>query len=223
MQIAELSTTNQAGKHGPLKGKCCVKPGSYIKGTYFLGGAGLNGLYIPKLIEAFHKTDIKSAIHLDREKWSAGQNIDATVGVFFGREYDPRFPMLLRAYPNAHKQFNLIGYSYGSLIAAQLAVKYARHGSIVNHLVLIGSPISQYFLNIVKNMKTIKKVIIINLDKHGDPIFAGMDTFYLMTSARTLQKQLDKKEGHFYYAKEGSLGNKRRKELAEELYKLGLR
>ncbi len=149
--------------------------------------------------------------------------MDASIGVFFGREYDPRFPMLLRVYPNSHKQFNLVGYSYGSLIAAQLAVKYARHGSIVNHLVLIGSPISERFLNIVKGMKTIKKVIAINLNEHGDPIFAGMGAFDLVTSARTLQKQLDKKEGHFYYAKEGSIGNERRKQLAEELYKLGLR
>jgi len=223
MQIAELSTTNQTGKHGPLKGKCCVKPGSHIKGTYFLGGAGLNGLYIPKLIEAFHKAGIKSAIHLDREKWSAGQNIDATVGVFFGREYDPRFPMLLRAYPNSHKQFNLIGYSYGSLIAAQLAVKYARHGSIVNYLVLIGSPISQYFLNLVKNMKTIKKVIVINLDKYGDPIYAGMDTSELITGSVTLINQMVEREGHFYYAKKGTKGNERRKALAENLYKSGLR
>ena len=223
MPFAEITTSKKTGKYGPLKGQCCALPGTRIKGTYFLGGAGLNGIYIPKLIHEFHSAGIKSAIHLDREKWSAGQNMDATVGVIFGRDYDPRFTMLLRVYPNTYKQFNLIGYSYGSLIAAQLAVKYARHGSIVDHLVLIGSPISQYFLNIVKNMKTIRKVIIIDLDKHGDPIFAGMGTFDLMTSARTLQKQLDKKEGHFYYAKEGSLGNKRRKELAEHLYKLGLR
>lgn len=222
MAFAELSITNKNPKFGPLKGRCCVKPGSYIKGTYFLGGAGLNGLYIPKLIKAFHNAGIESAIYLDREKWSAGQNIDASLGVFFGRDYDPRFPMLLRVNPSSHKQFNLIGYSYGSLIAAQLAVKYARQGSVVNHLILIGSPISEHFLNLVKNMQTIKKVIIINLDEHGDPIFAGMDTFDLMTSARKLKQQLDKKEGHFYYAKEGVLGDKRRKELAEELFKLGL-
>jgi len=223
MLFAEISTSNQTSKLGPLKGKCCVKPGSHIKGTFFLGGAGLNGIYIPKLIKAFHKAGIKSAVYLDREKWSSGQNIDASIGVFFGRNYDPRFPMLLRIHPNSHKQFNLIGYSYGSLIAAQLAVKYARHGSIVNHLVLIGSPISEHLLKIVKGMKTIKKVIVINLNEHGDPIFAGMDTFDLMTSARKLQQQFDKKEGHFYYAKEGSVGDKRRKALSEELYKLGLR
>ncbi len=223
MAVAEISSSNQAAKYGPLKGKCCVKPGIYIKGTYFLGGAGLNGLYIPKLIEAFHEADIKSAIYLDREKWSAGQYTDASVGVFFGREYDSRFPMLLRVHPNSHKQFNLIGYSYGSLIAAQLAVKYARSGSRVEHLVLIGSPISENFLKTLRGMETIKKVIVINLDKHGDPIYAGMKTSELITGSLTLINQMDNSEGHFYYAKKGTEGDKRRKELADNLYKLGLR
>ena len=59
------------------------------------------------------------------------------------------------------------------LIAAQLAVKYANKGSIIDHLVLIGSPISKSFLNHVQNTRNIKKVIIINLDKQGDPIYAG--------------------------------------------------
>jgi len=223
MPFAEISTTNQPTKYGPLKGKCCVKPGSYIKGTFFLGGAGLNGIYIPKLIKAFHTAGIKSAIYLDREKWSSGQNRDATIGVFLGRDYDPRFPMLLRVFTTSHKQFNLIGYSYGSLIAAQLAVKYARYGSVVNHLVLIGSPISEKFLEIVKGMRTIRKVIVINLDKQGDPIFAGMDTLDLITNSLELRQQMIENKGHFYYAKDDSTGDKRRKELAEELYKQGLR
>lgn len=223
MQVAEITDKDQAGKFGPLKGKCCVKPGEPIKGTYFLGGAGLNGIYIPKLIDAFHQAGIKSAIHLDREKWSAGQNMDASIGVFFGRELDLRFPMLLRAYPNSHKQFNLIGYSYGSLIAAQLAAKYARKGSSVDHLVLIGSPISENFLKIVQGMKTIKKVVIINLDKHGDPLYAGMETSEIVMSSVQLFMQMQESKGHFYYAKEGSEGDKRRKALAEELYRLGLR
>lgn len=223
MQVAEITAIDKAGKFGPLKGKCCVKPGEYIKGTYFLGGAGLNGIYIPKLISAFHQAGIKSALHLDREKWSAGQNMDASIGVFLGREYDPRFPMLLRAYPNSHKQFNLVGYSYGSLIAAQLAVKYARRGSTVDHLVLIGSPISKSFLEITKGVGTIKNVIVINLDKHGDPIFAGIDTSDLVLGAYTLREQMKTSSGHFYYAEEGGVGDKRRKELADELYRLGLR
>lgn len=223
MQFAEVTNINQAGNFGPLKGTCCVQPGEYIKGTYFLGGAGLDGIYIPKLIGALHQAGIKSAIHLDREKWSGGQGMDASIGVLFGRDYDPRFPMLLRAYQNSHKQFNLIGYSYGSLIAAQLAVKYARNGSRVDHLVLIGSPISDAFLSVVKGVNAIKKVVVIDLDEQGDPIYAGMTTPRLMLSAYALREQMKTSSGHFYYAGEGSVGGERRKALAEGLYKLGLR
>ncbi|MCF6254871.1 MAG: alpha/beta fold hydrolase [Gammaproteobacteria bacterium] len=183
----------------------------------------MNGIYIPKLIEAFHKAGIKSAVYLDREKWSEGQYIDALVGVFFGRDYDPFFPMLLRIHPSSHKQFNLIGYSYGSLIAAQLAAKYARHGSLVDHLVLIGSPISKGFLTTLRNMKGIKNIIIINLDKHGDPIYAGMEMSELVSNSLKLFQQMQESKGHFYYAGEGAAGNKRRKELAKKLHALGLR
>ncbi len=223
MPFAEISISDNASRYGPLKGKCCVKPGGYIKGTFFLGGAGLNGVYIPKLVKALHNAGIKSAVYLDREKWSAGQNTDASIGVFLGRDYDPRFPMLLRINPNAHKQFNLIGYSYGSLIAAQLAAKYARKGSVVNYLVLIGSPISESFLRILEGMDRIKKIIIINLDKQGDPIYAGMEASEIVTGSLKLREQMIKGEGHFYYAKEDSTGDKRREKLAEELYSQGLR
>jgi len=220
---ASDSTSDQSPEYGPLQGQCCVKPGSYIKGTFFIGGAGMDGIYIPKLIEAFHEAGIKSAVYLDREKWSNGQNFDATLGVFLGRDYDLWFPMLLRIRLNSHEQFNLIGYSYGSLIAAQLAAKYARYGTPVDHLVLIGSPISEEFLNVVNTMDRIKKVIVINLDEHGDPIYAGMEASELVSNSVKLFLQMQESEGHFYYAKEGGVGGKRRKELAEELYKLGLR
>lgn len=215
MNLAEISLSNQPQKYGPLKGQCCVKPGSHIKGTFFLGEAGLNGTYIPKLIKAFHEAGIKSAIYLDREKWSVGQNMDASIGVFFGRDYDPRFPMLLRLHNNSYQQFNLVGYSYGSLIAAQLAAKYARKGSRVDHLVLIGSPISERFLKILKGMETIKNIVVINLDKYGDPIYAGMGMFELVSKARELHQQMQESDRHFYYAEEGIVGDKRRKDLAK--------
>ena len=102
-------------------------------------------------------------------------------------------------------------------------MKYARRGTYVDHLVLIGSPISENFLKIVQGMKTIKKVVVINLNKHGDPIFAGMDASDLALSAFTLREQMKTSSGHFYYAEKGDIGDKRRKNLAEELYKIGLR
>lgn len=223
MQNAEITNNDVVANLGPLRGQCCAKPGNRVRGSYFLGGAGLNGLYIPKLIQALHKAGIKSAIYLDREKWSSGQYADAAIGVTFGREYDSRFPMLLRVRPNVHKQFNLIGYSYGSLIAAQLAIKYAKKGTVVDHLVLIGSPISKAFLMQLKNSANIKKTIVVDLNHHGDPIYAGMVMSDLAANVITLIGQMPRSEGHFYYAKEGAVGDKRRKELAIYLYGLGLR
>ncbi len=181
------------------------------------------GAYISKLVKAFHEAGIKSAVYLDRKKWSGGILLDVAGGVIVGRDYDPGFPMLFRLHNNAHKQFNLIGYSYGSIISAQLAVKYAKKGSRVDNLVLIGSPISEQFLKMLRNMKTIKKVIVINLDEHGDPIFAGMGVFDLMTATPKIGNQMFESTGHFYYAEKGKEGDKRRKELADKLYTLGLR
>ncbi|MXV18004.1 alpha/beta hydrolase [Hufsiella ginkgonis] len=40
------------------------------------------------------------------------------------------------------EQFNLVGYSYGSVLQAQAALKLAKSGQVIDNLVLIGSPIS---------------------------------------------------------------------------------
>lgn len=81
---------------GPHSGECCVEPGMPIKGTYFLGGAGMNGYYIEPLVRELRSAGIGSAVFLDKQKWSAGTGMDAAVGSVFGRLYDPRFPMRLR-------------------------------------------------------------------------------------------------------------------------------
>src|SRR5690606_14772314 len=40
------------------------------------------------------------------------------------------------------EQFNLAGYSYGSVLQAQIALKLAKSGQVIDNLILIGSPIS---------------------------------------------------------------------------------
>lgn len=57
----------------------------------------------------------------------------------------------------AQEQFNLIGNSYGSLLAAQTANFYAKQGYIVHNLVLIGSPIDADFLKNLRGKTHIKK------------------------------------------------------------------
>lgn len=101
-------------------------------------------------------------MYVDRDKWSGGTALDAGIGSVLGRDYDPRFPMLLRHSLSNALQFNLIGYSYGSIVAAQLAAKYAIKGTVIDNLVLIGSPISLEFLQRLKNIAQIKKLIVID-------------------------------------------------------------
>jgi hypothetical protein len=48
-------------------------------------------------------------------------------------------------------QFNIIGYSWGAVIAARTAILHARKGVTVNNLVLIGAPINASLKNAVSN------------------------------------------------------------------------
>ncbi|MFL1465958.1 type VI secretion system PAAR protein [Marinobacter sp. HN1S83] len=221
---AEVTTDDRTQNYGPLKGECCTQPGEQISGTYFFPGAGMDGAYIRPMVKAMREAGINSAMYVDRDKWSGGTAMDAAVGSVLGRDYDPRFPMLLRVATNlTARQFNLIGYSYGSVVAAQLAAKYARQGTVVDHLVLIGSPISQSFLGMLRDITDIRKVVVIDLDEYGDPIYAGMSVIELFMELPLLASQMPDSEGHFYYAEPSEVGNERRRKLAEELYRVGVR
>lgn len=91
--------------------------------------------------------------------------------------------MQLRLHDNSYPQFNLIGYSYGSVIALQLAMKYALKGSKVDYLVLIGSPITKAFLTILQTNSSIGKVIVVDLTAQGDPIHVGVNMTKLLLNA----------------------------------------
>lgn len=221
-EIEKLKPTESISL-GPIKDACCFLPGSVFRGTVFFGGAGLEGSYIKDMIMAFREKGIRSAQYVDSKKWSSGEMTDAILGVRALSEEMPRFPMRLRKLKGFGCQFNLIGYSFGSLAAAQLAAVYARRHTVVDHLVLIASPISQRFLQTLKKLPNIKKVIIIDLTEHGDPLYAGMPYYKVALSAFKLANQMEKNTGHFYYAPSSSEGKKRRRQLAEQLYKLGVR
>ncbi len=219
----ENTTSTEAISLGPIKDACCFSPGAAIYGTVFFGGAGLDGGYIKDMVMAFREKGIRSAQYVDTAKWSAGMHTDASLGVMALREEMPRFPMRLRKLKGVGCQFNLVGYSFGSLAVAQLAAIYARRHTVIDHLVLIGSPISQKFLDTLKRLPNIKKVIVIDLTEQGDPIYAGMPFYKAVLSIGKLESQRDRGEGHFYYAPVNSKGKKRRRELAEKLYKMGLK
>ncbi|WP_110187058.1 hypothetical protein [Pokkaliibacter plantistimulans] len=131
---------------------------------------------------------------------------------------------IFRALPRGG-QFNFIGYSWGSVIAARSALFYARRGVTVDHLVLIGAPINQSLLVAVRANTRIKKVSVINLTGYGDRIYAGMSDVEIIQSVPTMAEQMKAGDGrgHFYYAVEDGDGPMRRLMLAKTLYREGLR
>lgn len=179
------------------------------KGTLYWGGAGLDGKYIQPTLAALTSAGIKNV--------SVGLTNSATQSGFgnFGMVIDAiRAGIAIRYEDNAEwtissgmsqgEQFNLIGYSYGSLLAAQTANFYAKQGVLINNLVLIGSPIDNDFLLKLKSNPKIGKVVVINLTNVGDHIYAGIPQIELSNPLKLKKLATDmledKGNGHFYFA-----------------------
>ena len=199
------------------------------RGTIYWGGAGLDGDYIADQIAALREAGVQ---HIYEGKRTYGMPVDAlrsgTSVRYRGGPADEDWK-ISGMEKNPSKQFNMIGYSYGSLLAAQTAYFYAKNGHIVDHLALVGSPIDEDFLIELKSQKHIKKLIIKDLREHGDPLFAGMSQMRLFLSGWTLGQQMqatvkqNEGVGHFYYARATPEGNRRRRQLAQYLFQQGLR
>lgn len=209
-----------------------VIPVNKPRGTVFWGGAGLNGDYLEPMLQAFKNAGIHyiwlglsntatkilpSKIGTLIDAARTGMMIKNDDGTDNWRVYPP-------ASTQAAKQFNLIGYSYGSMLAAQTAKSYANLGYVVDHLVLIGSPIDADFLAMLRKHKNIKKLTIIDLTQYGDPIYAGMGFSELVENSIKLGIQMnrDKAEGHFYYGHVIPDSPRRWAELAKRIKNEGL-
>lgn len=120
-------------------------------------------------------------------------------------------------------QFNIIGYSWGGVIAARTALFHARQGHTINNLVLIGAPINASLRDAAKQHPNIINTHIIDLSAQGDPIYAGMTDKEIVDSSAVLGRQMLDGSGHFYYSGDSEAGRERRRQLARELYAKGLR
>jgi pimeloyl-ACP methyl ester carboxylesterase len=179
------------------------------KGTLYWGGSGLDGVYIKPTLSALQKAGIKNvSVGLTNTATAnvplIGTIIDAFRAGSLIRFKDDADWTISYGMDNDSEQFNLIGYSYGSLLAAQTANFYAKSGVIVDHLVLIGSPIDGSFLNDLKANKKIKKVTVLDLKNRGDEIYAGITQRELLDLrfAKKLGEDMasGRGQGHFYYA-----------------------
>lgn len=206
----------------------------YVKkprGTLYWGGAGLDGPYIQPQLQAFGAAGLKHVyVGLTNTATKhlpgfTGTLVDALrSGVSIRYEDDSQWT-IANSMSEPAQQFNLIGYSYGSLLAAQTANFYAKQGHVVDHLVLIGSPIDAAFLAKLRSAKNIRKVVVIDLRHVGDPIYAGITQAQLVAAASKLGSTMSagRGEGHFYYAHVVEDSPRRWKELAQRLIAEGLR
>lgn len=200
------------------------------RGTLYWGGAGLDGPYIAPQLAAFRDAGIahvsagltNTATQLIGE---AGMLIDALRAGLTIRYEDHDEWSIVSGMDSLSPQFNLIGYSYGSLLAAQTANCYAKRGHGVDHLVLIGSPIDIDFLRVLRARRNIRRVVVVDLKDKGDPIYAGISQWELTLAAKVLGEQMDRQrgEGHFYYAHVVADSPARWAALARNLYAEGLR
>ena len=206
--------------------------------TVYWGGAGLDGAYIDDQIEALRDAGIEN---VQRGVGSGGpppfgMGLDANAVINL-RTYPPRYGFITPRAPYAGdpcrqmrrsgEQVNYIGYSYGSLLAAHTAMHYANQGNMIDNLVLIGSPIDENFLSLLRTNPNIRNVTVINLTQHGDRIYSGMSEMELVQAVPSLLNDVfgSNGEGHFYYGDTSNptVGSDRRRDLAEQLHIGGLR
>lgn len=198
------------------------------RGTVYWGGAGLNGPYVGDQVSAFQDAGIQQIWIGKRSIGDVPDALRSGSDLRYEGRSDDRSWMVEGMEKVTAEQFNLIGYSYGSLMAAQTAHVYASNGHIVDHLVLIASPIDGDFLEKLQKNKNVKKVIVIDLRQFDDPIYAGIPQWKLTLAAFALSRQ-DKTSGefkgigHFYYRPASEEGKIRRRQLAADLYRQGLR
>ncbi len=211
--------------------------------TVYLGGAGMEGDYISSQVEKLLSVGINGAIAGKITEALAGDAVAvmkyryparSISGLSSTGPYQVSTDWSLKALGISRQlpqngQFNLIGYSWGSLAAAQTALFYAEKGQVIDHLVLIASPISQEFLSELRELNTIKRVLVIDLTKQNDSIYAGMSEAELIASLPSLLTQMlesqftDSGRGHFFYGISGQQGETRRRQLAERLKIEGLK
>ncbi|MBF0157204.1 MAG: hypothetical protein HQL57_08485 [Magnetococcales bacterium] len=187
-----------------------------FKGTYFFPGAGMEGGYIGEWVETLQNAGIGNVQAVDPALWSVGKTNDVLRVPFEKSVRDDEAAPLSRQFSTEGEQFNLFGYSYGSLQAAQAAMDYADRGGKVDHLILLGSPIQQEFLDQHRAHPNIGSVFVQDLP--GDPVYAGMDQQDMFKAALELAGK-ETYDGHRYYNDTGPKAQRRKAAYAEFLYR----
>ena len=118
------------------------------------------------------------------------------------------------------EQLNLVGYSYGSTLQAQVALRLAENGQVIDNLVLIGSPISDKS-NLYKQLKENKNIKnVVRYDIPGDFLSNPQDIYDWIKGARQNSSDDGK---HFDLARSGCNADKAIQAVVEWLRQQGVK
>jgi uncharacterized protein RhaS with RHS repeats len=151
--------------------------------TLFLGGAGYESetkIYASAIVQKMQAAGIPSPEYLPigTRGGQAGNIWLTLMNMKYANESIPTRNVtdkVCEASNNEGGQRNLVGYSYGSTIAAQAALRIANSGSVIHNLILVGSPISNdspLYKALTKN-SNIRNVY--RIDIPNDPFSGGID------------------------------------------------
>ncbi|MCJ7932445.1 MAG: alpha/beta hydrolase [Chryseobacterium sp.] len=98
------------------------------------------------------------------------------------------------------EQFNMVGYSYGSVLQAQSALRLADSGQVIDNLVLIGSPISDNsdLMKQLEGNSNIKNVT--RYDLKGDALSNPQDIYDYLIKGGLIQGGIQGDNAHHFDA-----------------------
>jgi RHS repeat-associated protein len=224
------------------------------KRVYFVAGAGndVDGWnYVNRFKTAYTNNGIQGFTRLNV---SGGQLMDMAYSnselrnkSFYGHEFDKRSgEVVLKRFENKQilravngivadlqkrplkegEQLNLSGYSYGSVLQAQVALRLADKGIKVDNLILVGSPISdqsELYKSLTSN-PNIKNVI--RQDIPNDEFSNPKSSLNMLGGAQQASPKFLGGQGddapHFDLARPGAEADKKIDESAKELKSKGV-
>ena len=198
-----------------------------LSGTYFFGGSGMDGPYIQHMITALKDAGVKKSYAARKEVWSQGSVVADGLSVMRLYKRDQTATNFSH-FRSGSGQFNLVGYSYGSIQVAQIAADYADAGGKVDYLVLIASPIHAEFLDDLIDHPNIKHIHQITLSPYGDDMGPTQGMTDLVLSGLKIIPDFIAGgfrpfNGHFALIRDDKIGQERLYQIAAKLYEVGLR
>jgi hypothetical protein len=228
-ELQDKSKVEPRGPLGSFDDYLYGKPFNYKSGrTFLIGGAGNDPAleYLPLLKKSFTSAGIRG-IEITDGSVSNGIGVDAGSIILTNQLHYPSDYARLSGKINLKipegGQLNFIGYSWGAVQAAQTSLTMAYSGYKVDNVVLLGAPINADLLTGLANHPNIGRVTVINLGEFGDPIYAGMPDYKIVSSVPTLIRQMNQGNGHFVYSQQGPIADARRDYLGKIIYQNGVR